>query len=268
MNRLKIFNHEQFGELKVYVIDGREMFNLNNVAWALGYTKKVNGYEYLRHERISAILKRLDISTFVHDGQKYIDESGLYDFIFEAGTEGARAFRKWVTSEVLPSIRKTGSYSLDVDVRQLSPELQIINNMVKALAKQEIEQNQIKQELNNTKKEIADVRQVFALNPKNWRKEVNDLIVKISQTKNSLDAYRETRNESYKRLEDRARCNLDIRLENKRERMRKAGCSKTAINRVNKMDVIADDPRLIEIYLTIVKEMAIRHQIKPQKEAI
>lgn len=196
-----------------------------------------------------------------------VNEFGLYNLVLGSRKPEAKEFKRWITHEVIPSIRKTGSYSLDVDVTQLSPELQIMNNMVKALAKQELEQKQMKREINETKQEIEEVRKVFILNPKNWRKEVNELIIKISQTKNSLDAYRETRNESYKRLEDRARCNLDIRLENKRERMRKAGCSKTAINRVNKMDVIADDPRLMEIYLTVVKEMAIRHQINvPKRE--
>lgn len=261
MNQLtKIFNGQQL-----------RIIERNNEPWFVA--KDV--CEILEISNPSMAIQRLDdderakFNLGRQGDTNVINEYGLYNLVLGSRKPEAKEFKRWITHEVIPSIRKTGNYSLDVDVRQLSPELQIINNMVKALAKQEIEQRQIKQELNNTKKEIADVRQVFTLNPKNWRKEVNDLIVKISQTKNSLDAYRETRNESYKRLEDRARCNLDIRLENKRERMRKAGCSKTAINRVNKMDVIADDPRLIEIYLTVVKEMAIRHQIKPQrKEAI
>src|SRR5690625_570985 len=190
----------------------------------------------------------------------FVNEDGLYDVILDSRKPEARKFRKWITSEVLPSIRKTGGYELNTS--ELSPELQIMNNMVRALAKQELEQKQIKQELNNARKEISDVRQVFVLNPKNWRREVNDLIVKISKTKNSLDAYRETRAESYERLEERARCNLDIRLQNMRERMRKAGSSKTMVNRANKMDVIANDDRLKEIYITVVKEMAIKHQVK------
>lgn len=262
MNQIqKLFNYHG-SQLRTVVVDNEPWFVAKDVC------------EILEIKNPTDALKRLDederarFNLGRQGDTNIVNEYGLYNLVLGSRKPEAKEFKRWITHEVIPSIRKTGSYSLDVDVRQLSPELQIINNMVKALAKQEIEQNQIKQELNNTKKEIADVRQVFALNPKNWRKEVNDLIVKISQTKNSLDAYRETRNESYKRLEDRARCNLDIRLENKRERMRKAGCSKSAINRVNKMDVIADDPRLIEIYLTIVKEMAIRHQIKPQKEAI
>lgn len=111
MNQLQIFTHELFGELKVTTIEEKEMFNLENVAWSLGYTRKSKGIDYLRHDRITAIIEKLDIATVDRDGQLFIDESALYDFIFEAGTAGARNFRKWITSEVIPSIRKHGAYA-------------------------------------------------------------------------------------------------------------------------------------------------------------
>lgn len=256
---------KMFDGHKLTIIEkgGEPIFKLSDVCKILGLgnpsqvkTRLEDGV--ISNEVILDSLNRKQQATFVN-------EDGLYDVILDSRKPEARRFRKWITSEVLPSIRKTGGYELNTS--ELSPELQIMNNMVRALAKQELEQKQMKREINETKQEIEEVRKVFVLNPKNWRKEVNELIIKISQTKNTLDAYKDTRNESYKRLEERARCNLDIRLENKRERMRKAGSSKTAINRINKMDVIADDPRLMEIYLTVVKEMAIRHQINvPKRE--
>lgn len=156
----------------------------------------------------------------------------------------------------------------ELDMKGLSPELQIMNNMVRALANQELANKQMKKELHEVKQDVTDVRNIFTINPKSWRKEVNDLIIKISRTKRSLDAYRETRNESYQRLEDRARCDLNIRLQNMRDRMRKAGASKTAIDRKNKMDVIENDTRLMEIYLTIVKEMAIKHNVRSTKAVV
>ncbi|MDQ0299685.1 anti-repressor protein [Salibacterium salarium] len=110
MTDIKIFNHNLFGELRVTSIDEKEHFNLMNVAWSLGYTRESKGTHYLRYDRINNVIKKLDITTVDHDGQLFIDESGLYDFIFEAGTEKARDFRKWVTAEVLPSIRKHGAY--------------------------------------------------------------------------------------------------------------------------------------------------------------
>lgn len=265
MNQLKTFDHNQFGKLEVLVVNEKEYFPANDVAKKLGYSNTHDAIN--RHCRNKGVVFHEVLTPGGKQQKKFIDEGNLYRLITNSKLPQSEQFESWVFDEVLPTIRKTGSYSLDVDVTQLSPELQIMNNMVRALAKQELEQKQMKRELNETKQEIEEVRKVFILNPKNWRKEVNELIIKISQTKNTLDAYKDTRNESYKRLEERARCNLDIRLENKRERMRKSGSSKTAINRINKMDVIADDPRLMEIYLTVVKEMAIRHQINvPKRE--
>jgi len=253
---------KMFGSHKLTIIDdkGEPKFLLRDVCKILGLgqvagvTRRLEDDVIWNHP-IEDSLGRTQIAVFVN-------EDGLYDVILDSRKPEAKKFRKWITSEVLPSIRKTGGYEMEIDTSKLSPELQIMNNMVKSLARQELETKQVKQDLKETRKEISDVRQVFILNPKNWRKEVNDLIVRISQTKNSLDAYKETRNESYKRLEDRARCDLDRRLENKRERMKKAGASKTAIDRANKMDVIAEDDRLKEIYVTVVKEMAIKNQIK------
>ena len=257
MNQLtKMFDGKK---LTIIEKDGEPNFLLKDVCQIL----KIGNHRHVKNRLDKGVVSNYPLKTAGGIQQAtFVNEDGLYDVILDSRKPEAKRFRKWITSEVLPSIRKTGSYSLDVDVTQLSPELQIMNNMVKALAKQELEQKQMKQEINETKQEIEEVRKVFILNPKNWRKEVNDLIVKISKTKNSLDAYRETRAESYERLEKRARCNLDIRLQNMRERMRKAGSSKTMVNRANKMDVIANDDRLKEIYITVVKEMAIKHRVE------
>ena len=257
MNQLtKMFDGKK---LTIIEKDGEPNFLLKDVCQIL----EIGNHRHVKNRLDKGVVSNYPLKTAGGIQQAtFVNEDGLYDVILDSRKPEAKRFRKWITSEVLPSIRKTGSYSLDVDVTQLSPELQIMNNMVKALAKQELEQKQMRQEINETKQEIEEVRKVFILNPKNWRKEVNDLIVKISKTKNSLDAYRETRAESYERLEKRARCNLDIRLQNMRERMRKAGSSKTMVNRANKMDVIANDDRLKEIYITVVKEMAIKHRVE------
>src|SRR5690625_6372007 len=86
----------------------------------------------------------------------FVNEDGLYDVILDSRKPEARRFRKWITSEVIPSIRKYGGYELNTS--ELSPELQIMNNMVRALANQELEQKRMQQELNDTKKEIDGVR--------------------------------------------------------------------------------------------------------------
>lgn len=113
-NELKIFNNEEFGKIEVFRDGDNPLFNLKDVCFALGYTRANGvGKVYLRKDRIEKVLENGDISTCVHDGHKFINEDALYDFIFEAKTDSARRFRKWVTSEILPTIRKTGGFVQD-----------------------------------------------------------------------------------------------------------------------------------------------------------
>lgn len=114
--------------------------------------------------------------------------------------------------------------------------------------------------LNAVETKQEHITEVLSLNPTEWRKKVNALINKIAM-KNG-DNYQDIRNQSYNLLEERAKCKLDIRVTNKRKAMALEGVSKSRIDKVTKMDVIADDARLTEIYLAIVKEMAIKYDVK------
>lgn len=110
MNELIIFNNEEFGEIRTITIDGEPWFVGKDVAAALGYK-----------DPSSAVSKNVDLEDkttllIQQDGSNYksrttfINESGLYALIFGSKLESAKNFKHWVTSEVLPSIRKTGKY--------------------------------------------------------------------------------------------------------------------------------------------------------------
>ncbi|PEQ60936.1 phage antirepressor [Bacillus cereus] len=152
MNQLQVFNHQEFGALAVIQLDGKEMFNLENAAWSLGYVKaNSTGKKYLRHERIAKVIDKCDIQVCVHSGHKYISESDLYELIFEAETQKAKGFRKWVTSEVLPSIRKHGAYMTDQVLEQAvtNPDFMIglLTNLKEEKAKRvEAEQKILQQQ--------------------------------------------------------------------------------------------------------------------------
>ena len=90
--------------------NGEPLFELYSTGKALGQTKIAKGKVYARKDRIEKNLENADIKPVVRNGQFYLTEEMLYDFMLEAKTEKCRAFRKWVTSEVLPQIRKTGGY--------------------------------------------------------------------------------------------------------------------------------------------------------------
>ncbi|AQR79765.1 hypothetical protein ERICI_01138 [Paenibacillus larvae subsp. larvae] len=74
--------------------------------------------------------------------------------------------------------------------------------------------------------------------------------------------------ESYRRLEERARCRLSRRLENKRNGHLEKGVSREEVNKLTKMDVIIDDAILTEIYLTVVKEMGFQSKVDEVQSVI
>ena len=120
MNELQIFNNEEFGNVRSLMIDNEPWFVGKDVAEALGY-KNVRD-SLARH--IDSDDKRDGV--VIHDSmgreQKpiIINESGLYSLILSSKLPSAKKFKHWVTSEVLPTLRKTGSYAkVPTDPREL-----------------------------------------------------------------------------------------------------------------------------------------------------
>ena len=106
-----MFNHPQFGELRIVEIDGEPWFVGKDVAEALGYsnTSKAIITHVADEDKIIKMLPNSQNGKTV--GKTYIiNESGLYSLILSSKLPSAKEFKHWVTSEVLPSIRKTGGY--------------------------------------------------------------------------------------------------------------------------------------------------------------
>lgn len=118
MNDIQIFNNPEFGEIRTIDQNGEPWFVGKDVATALGYV-----------DAFGAIKKHVDeedklVCQIDSAGQKrdttLINESGLYSLTMNSKLESAKKFKRWVTSEVLPSIRKNGGYLAGQD--QLTPE--------------------------------------------------------------------------------------------------------------------------------------------------
>lgn len=108
MNEILKFENQN---VDIIIENGEPLFEIYSTGMALGQIKKnAKGVEYPRKERIDENLENAEISTCVHNGHKYITESQLYDLMLEMKTDKVKPFRKWVTNEVLPTIRKTGGY--------------------------------------------------------------------------------------------------------------------------------------------------------------
>lgn len=105
MNELQIFNNEEFGEIRTAVVNNEPMFCLIDICKALELSNsRIVADRLDEDERRKLDLPRQGETWFV-------TESGLYAVILRSDKPNAKKFRKWVTSEVLPSIRKTGSYT-------------------------------------------------------------------------------------------------------------------------------------------------------------
>lgn len=117
---VKIFENSEFGNIRVFIDEINEpWFCLSDICKSLDLTPKgVN--QRLSDEVISnyPIIDRLGRTQ----NALFVNEDGLYDVIFESRKPEARSFRKWVTSKVLPSIRKTGKYSIKEETLSISKE--------------------------------------------------------------------------------------------------------------------------------------------------
>lgn len=133
MSDIVIFNNPEFGDIRTVDQNGEPWFVGKDVAQALGYAKPENA--------LSSHVDEQDKTTTLiqGDGSNYkskttiINESGLYSLIFSSKLEGAVRFKRWVTSEVLPQIRKTGGYMLP----KLSKEMQALFMLDDRTQKQE-----------------------------------------------------------------------------------------------------------------------------------
>lgn len=117
-----VFDNADFGEVRTVVIDGEPWFVGKDVAECLGYTNPSKALA--DHVDDDDKLNNKTLSSLGQRGGWLINESGMYALIFGSKLEKAREFKRWVTSEVLPTLRKTGHYEVAADqsVNQLLAE--------------------------------------------------------------------------------------------------------------------------------------------------
>ena len=134
---IQVFNNTEFGEIRSMTIDGEPYFVGKDVAAALGYTntRKALADHVDNEDKKDGVTIRDSIGR----DQKpiVINESGMYSLILSSKLEGAKRFKRWVTSEILPSIRKTGAYATDsaaadykareLRIREMNAQARLIN---------------------------------------------------------------------------------------------------------------------------------------------
>lgn len=248
MNKLQIFKNSDFGDIRTVTIDNEPWFVAIDVCRALEIANATQALQRLDEDERSML-------NIGRQGEaNVVNEYGLYNLVLGSRKPEAKQFKRWITHEVIPQIRKTGSYMPDLSA--LSPELQLMNALVQQVNIQALNQQKLQIAIDDTKQEIQDMRDAIVINPKaEWRKEVDSVLRKIGF---KADDYSLVRREAYQALQDRARCKPNVLVTNLKKRAAANGMQKSKVDNINLMDVLENDVRLREIFISIVKEMRIK----------
>lgn len=132
MSELQIFDNPEFGQVRVVEIDGEPWFVGKDIAAALGYSNPRDALAKHVDEEDKNTVAICD-GTPGNPNVTAINESGVYSLIFSSKLETANKFKRWVTAEVLPSIRKTGGYLTPAAEECLLAEFKKLADRVTAL---------------------------------------------------------------------------------------------------------------------------------------
>ena len=195
MDNLKTFTSEEFGEITTIVIDGREYFEASKVANILGYSNPrdaVNRHCKLPgvviHDMMVCIGKRVDGGNRTKVvKKKFIDEGNLYRLIIKSKLESAIKFEKWIMDEVLPSIRKNGTYMDENTIYKCIKDDKFLINLLKTLDNKNKEVINLKESLENAKPYIKAAKTITScedgINIGSFAKLVNALGINIGRNR-------------------------------------------------------------------------------------
>lgn len=195
-----------------------------------------------------------------------LSEQGYMALVGLMRTEKAKEIRKKLRREYFAM--RGDRKEIGLDILGLSPELQMFNNILQTLAKNELEKKEIKktaleakEEATKSREEVQAIREVVAINSSDWKNDCKKLITKIAYELGGIGHINDVYREVYSTLDKRMKTKLNVRLTNKRRRMADEGVCKSKRDKLNYINVIEDDCKLIEGYVAIVKELAIKYGV-------
>ncbi|TDO77727.1 BRO family protein [Halanaerobium saccharolyticum] len=239
MSNIKIFENKNFGEVRTLKRNDQVLFVAKDVCDSLDIKNTTDAVKRLDADEVT----RLNLGGRVGE-TNLVNEFGLYNLVLGSRKPEAKKFKRWITHEVIPEIRKTGQY------------ISKPNSVEDLIIMQAESVKELKQKVDHQEKQIETIKGAIIHTDEDWRNWVNQQINSIAfRNKN----YREIRKQSYDILENRARCRLDVRLNNLKDRLEQAGAKKSKIRQVNKLDVIEEEPRLKEIYTMVVEKLVIKY---------
>lgn len=201
--------------------------------------------------------KIVDLSPKAHEDITLITESGYLMLVKSFTDDLAWTVQRQLVNtyfRATPEQRSEAARQTEIDMQKLTPELRQMIHMELRLQEQE-------EALKEANRRIDGIRDVVTLSPNGWREACRKQIVKIARKLGGNEYIRDVNAEIFHLVDERAGVSLATRLTNKRRRMADEGVCKSKRDRQTKVDVIADDKKLIEIYVAVVKDMSIKYGV-------
>lgn len=195
-------------------------------------------------------------STYESRGKKYPEYLLTRDgfTLLVMGFTGAKALEwklKYIEAFNLMEKQITTSTP---SFENLSPQLQLLISI-------ETRQKQQDTAILDANKRIDSISEIVALSTASWRADAHKIIAKIARKLGGFDNLKDINSEINRLVDERGGVLLETRLTNKRRRMADEGICKSKRDKLTKLDVIAEDKKLVEIYVAIVKELAVKNGV-------
>lgn len=248
MKDLQIFSYNE-KQVRTVQINGEPWFVLKDVCDVLGISKYRDVVERLDEDERALV--KVDTLGGVQN-MIAVNESGLYNVILRSDKPEAKPFRKWVTSEVLPSIRKTGGYQTKTmtTAQMFAMQAQVNLEQEQRLAALESRAERNEQTMQKT----LDIFSAPAVSPDDWTAAMNHQINTLVERYEAN--HQKYRSDLYKELESTAGVDLNLRQTRLRNRMKNAGATVSECKSVSKLQVVARDRKLRPIFESIVRRRA------------
>lgn len=264
---MQVFAHPAFGEVRTVSIDGEPWFVGKDVAQRLGHANPQRAI----HTHVDDEDKTVTDSVTVNGTPVLlINESGLYSLIMSSKLPSAKAFKRWVTSEVLPALRQQGSYAIRqpmTPAQLIAAQAQVLVQMEEKMQALQAQTEAVRDQQTALEAKVETAIKAFARpNEDHWRRDMDEAIKGLCQEK-GLNLM-STKGRMFRELEQKCGCDVDARQRRLRQRMRKQGARKRDLDCISKLDAIGADRQLRAVFESIVREWQVRTAVVEGQQEI
>lgn len=255
MNDLQIFTY-QGNDLRTIEKDGEIWWVLKDVCEVLGIAKTDSVTRRLDDDEKDTHLMSTPSGT---QNMTIINEPGLYNVILRSDKPEAKDFKRWVTHDVLPSIRKTGAYVAKPTMtltELVATQAQLMVDFEKRMDAQDVKLEEIAGQTATLTEQttVLTSRMDNAVRVFSRPNTIGEWKIDTEMAIRAMSSSIAFRGRLYAELDTRAGCNLNVRLTRARNRLVKNGMTKAQANKVNKLDIIGMDKNLRNIFDGIIRE--------------